>query len=106
MHLEQMVGRLEELDAGPRARVPAFAQIEDRLFRGLERPRRRLRGAALRRLTWRAGLAGDQQQLADEEEQFLQRQVVELTVGEALRRQCFGASTACSSRPRTSPIRQ
>lgn len=33
MHLAQMVDRLQELDAGPDARVPDFARLEDRLFR-------------------------------------------------------------------------
>lgn len=33
LHLEQMVRRLGELNAQPEARLPAFARIEDRLFR-------------------------------------------------------------------------
>lgn len=35
LHLQHMLERLEELDAAPRARVPAFARIEERLFRHL-----------------------------------------------------------------------
>ena len=35
LHLQHMLGRLEELDSAPRNSVPAFARIEDRLFRHL-----------------------------------------------------------------------
>lgn len=33
MHLTQMLDRLRALHADPEARVPAFARLEDRLFR-------------------------------------------------------------------------
>ena len=35
LHLQHMLDRLEELDAAPRDHVPAFARIEERLFRHL-----------------------------------------------------------------------